>query len=67
MGRLDASGTGAGHSTRSWTPIVLSGSILLSGLYLVSRENYLLFHSLVEMFSVIISNKKFFLLCPPPR
>jgi two-component system sensor kinase FixL len=35
--------------------LLLTGAILLVGLYFISRENYLLFHSLVEMFSVVIS------------
>lgn len=47
--------TGAGHTPRRWFSTLLSGMVLLTGLYLISRENYLLFHSLVELFSVIIS------------
>ncbi len=34
---------------------LLVSLILLAGLYFISRANYLLFHSLVETFSVVIS------------
>lgn len=33
----------------------LTGIAAMSGLYLISRDNYLLFHSLVELFSVVIA------------
>ena len=33
----------------------LAGLAILTGLYLISLQNYLLFHTLVELFSVVIS------------
>ena len=35
--------------------MVISGLIVLAGLYVISRYNYLLFHSVAEIFSVVIA------------
>jgi len=40
---------------RKNTATYLTGLAILSGLFLTSRYNYLLFHSLVELFSVVIA------------
>src|SRR5512134_480040 len=37
-----------------WTALPLSGAAL-SGLFLLSRANYLLFHAVVELFSVVVA------------
>jgi len=34
---------------------ILSGSVILAGLYVTSIYNYLLFHSIVEMFSIVVA------------
>ena len=54
----------SGKRFKSWsetaTPGVI-GALLLVGLYLASRYNYLLFHSFAEMFSIIVAMGIFFL------
>ena len=37
------------------TLAILLGVLLLAGLYLTSRYNYLLFHSLVELFTIVVA------------
>jgi len=44
----------------SWMEI-LSGLLVLGGLYIVSLSNYLLFHSLAELFSVVVAFAAFVL------
>jgi PAS domain S-box-containing protein len=44
-----------GRFVRANYLLLLVGTALMVGLYFISRENYLLFHTLVEMFSVVIS------------
>ena len=34
---------------------ILHGILILTGLYLISLSNYLLFHTLVEMFSIVVA------------
>ncbi len=36
-----------------WLPVPTAG-IVMAGLYLASRENYILFHSIAEIFSIIV-------------
>lgn len=44
------------HNLWSWPPLEwIVGGFLLLGLYLVSRSSYLLFHSLVEIGSIIVA------------
>ncbi len=40
---------------------LLTGGLLLLGLYLTSLYNYLLFHSLAEIFSIVIAFSIFIL------
>jgi PAS domain S-box-containing protein len=38
-----------------WYLTVLAGALVLFGLYMASRYNYLLFHSIAEIFSIIVA------------
>ena len=40
---------------RKNAPVLLAGALALGGLFLISQWNYLLFHSLAEMFSTVIA------------
>ncbi len=40
---------------RARFPMIAAGLAILTGLYLISLQNYLLFHTLVELFSVVIT------------
>ncbi|MFO7728416.1 MAG: MASE3 domain-containing protein [Desulfonatronovibrio sp.] len=42
-------------SPLAWTSWIILGLFVLTGLFVVSRFNYLLFHTLVEMFSVAVA------------
>jgi PAS domain S-box-containing protein len=45
-----------------WRVILfLSGALILYGLYLISRTNYLLFHGLIETFSIVVACSIFLL------
>ncbi len=45
-----------GTSSRWRTVLqIIGGVALLAGLYVISRQNYLLFHSLAELFSIVIA------------
>ena len=39
--------------------LVIAGVLTLGGLYLISRHNYLLFHSLAEVFSIVVAGAIF--------
>ncbi len=45
----------AAQDTRTHLPRLAAAGAIVGGLYVVSRYNYLLFHSLVELFSVLIA------------
>ena len=45
----------------SWYLAALVGALILVGLYLASLYNYLLFHSLAEIFSVVVAAAIFFI------
>ena len=45
-----------------WTQFIwvgLSGGVILLGLLLISEDSYLLFHSLIELFSIIVAGSIF--------
>ncbi|MEJ2033956.1 MAG: MASE3 domain-containing protein [Deltaproteobacteria bacterium] len=42
-------------SPKAHLPVVIFGGLLLIGLYLTSLYNYLLFHSLAEIFSIVVA------------
>ncbi len=50
---------GGGGGARRLVGLAVLAALLLAGLYLVSRHNYLLFHGLVEMASVTVSASVF--------
>ena len=39
--------------------LIISGAVILSALYYLSRQNYLLFHGVVEIFSIVIAFASF--------
>jgi hypothetical protein len=39
--------------------LAVAGLLALGGLYLISRHNYLLFHSLAEVFSIVVAGAIF--------
>lgn len=41
--------------TRGWYIAILFGALVMAGLYLTSRYNYLLFHNLAEVFSIFVA------------
>ncbi|WP_291322941.1 MASE3 domain-containing protein, partial [Desulfonatronospira sp.] len=48
-------------SPLAWTAWIILGLFVLAGLFVVSRYNYLLFHTLVEMFSIAVAWSVFML------
>ena len=43
------------ETTGKYVLLVAAAAVSLAGLYLLSRLNYLLFHSSVEVFSIVIA------------
>jgi PAS domain S-box-containing protein len=52
---LEKAGTVRASAVSNRPVRILSGLLVVSGLYLTSRYNYLLFHSLAEIFSIVVA------------
>ena len=48
-------------SASAWIAWIMTGFFILAGLFVISRYNYLLFHTLVEMFSIAVAWSVFML------
>jgi signal transduction histidine kinase len=55
MGFKDAETTGRSPIPGAWARTSLLGAMVFAGLFVASRYNYLLFHSLAEIFSIVVA------------